>query len=173
MKLPIWEALKANYPSLEADKVFKKIGGKVEYNFDIGVFNNACATRVSKSLNASGGAHLIPYFKSLSPNGKMEAQVSSGKNRNWYIFRVKMLVKHLTGKYGAPEDFQPAKYKAELKDRKGIIVFEVSGWGDATGHADLWDGSNCLWKGYGGLANKILFWEAEKAPVKEKPAGVK
>lgn len=162
MKLPKWEILKAYYPALEANAVFKGVGGKVEYNYDIGVFSNACATRVSKALNGAGGAYVIPFFKAVSPNGKLEAQVSSGKNKNWYIFRVKMLVKHLTTRYGAPEEFSPPEYKTKLKDRKGIIVFQVAGWSDATGHADLWDGGKCLWKGYGGLANKILFWEASK-----------
>jgi hypothetical protein len=162
MNLPKWDVLKINYPALDAGAVFKNIGGKVELNYDIGVFSNACATRVSKALNGAGGVHLIPFFKAIGPNGKLEAQVSSGKNKNWYIFRVKMLVQHLTSKYGKPEEFKPSEYKTKLKDRKGIIVFEVTGWLDATGHADLWDGSKCLWKGYGGLANKILFWEASK-----------
>ena len=160
MKLPKWDGLKINYPALDAETVFKAIGGKVELNYDIGVFNNACATRVSKSLNSAGGAHLIPFFKDISPNGKVEAQVSSGKNRKWHIFRVKMLVKHLTLKYGKPEEIKPSEYKLKLKNRKGIIVFEVTGWNDATGHADLWDGSKNLWKGYGGLSNKVLFWGA-------------
>jgi len=160
MELPKLNVLKTHYPAIEAGPAFKSIGGKVELNYDIGVFSNACATRVSKSLNGAGGLHLIPYFKDLGPNGKLEPQVSSGKNKQWYIFRVKMLVKHLKSKYGKPEEYLPAEYKAKIKDRKGIIVFEVSGWSDATGHADLWDGKKCLWKGYAGVANKILFWEA-------------
>ncbi len=73
-----------------------------------------------------------------------------------------MLVKHLTSKYEMPEKFSPLEYKSKLKGRRGIIVFEVRGWLDATGHADLWDGSKCLSKSYGGMANKILFWEASK-----------
>ncbi len=162
MKLPKWDFLKMHYPAQEAGTVFKNIGGKVELNYDIRVFNNACATRVSKALNGVGGAHRIPFFKEISPNGKMEAQVSSGKNKNWYIFRVKILAKHLTSKYGNPEVFSPSEYKQKLKGRKGIIIFEVTGWSDATGHADLWDGSKCLWKSYGGLANKVLFWEASQ-----------
>jgi hypothetical protein len=159
-KMPKWEVLKSHYPIQEAGYVFKQIGGKVELNYDIGVFSNACATRVSKALNGTSGIHLIPYFKDISPNGKMESQVSSGKNKQWYIFRVRMLVKHLVNKYGKPEEIKPFEYKGKLKDRKGIIVFEVVGWSDATGHADLWNGSRCLWKGYGGAANKVLFWEA-------------
>ncbi len=162
MKLPKWNKLKTHYPALEASAVFKSIGGKVELNHDIGVFSNACATRVSKALNGAGGAHAIPFFKDIGPDGKLEAQVSSGKNNNWYIFRVRMLTKHLTSRYGKPEAFSPAGYKTHLKGRKGIIIFQVTGWSDATGHADLWNGTKCLWKGYGGLANKVLFWEASK-----------
>jgi len=41
-----------------------------------------------------------------------------------------------------------------------FIVFEVSGWTDATGHADLWDGKACIGSDYGNKASKILFWEA-------------
>lgn len=137
MKLPKWNVLKTLYPALDAGTVFKDIGGKVELNYDIGVFSNACATRVSKALNGAGSVHSIPFFKEIGPNGKLEAQVSSGKNRNWYIFRVKMLMKHLISKYGKPEKFSPSEYKTELKRRKGIIIFEVTGWSDATGHADL------------------------------------
>lgn len=159
-KLPKWSVLKSFYPALEAELVFKQIGGKVELNYDIGVFSNACATRVSRALNGSGGMHLIPYIKDIGPTGKMESQVSSGRTKQWHIFRVKILVKYLTRKYGKPEEMKPSEYKVKLKDRKGIIVFDVSGWADATGHADLWNGSRCLWKGYGGVANKVMFWEA-------------
>jgi len=159
-KLPKWDVLKGNYPALPAPVVFKQIGGKVELNFDIGVFENACAIRVSKALNQSGGLHKIPFFKDAGPNGRFEAQVSSGKNKNWYIFRVKMLIKYLTKNYGAPEVFTPAKYKKEINGRKGIIIYEVNGWSNATGHADLWNGLNCVYQGYGDVSHKIYFWTA-------------
>ena len=160
MELPKWKNLKINYPAYEASTVFKSIGGKVEFNFDIRVFNNACAIRVSRALNKSDGPHVVPYIKDISPNGKLEPQVSSGENKKWYIFRVKMLSKYLSKKYGEPEKLKPTKYKNKLKGRKGIIIFEVPGWGDATGHADLWNGSRCLWQGYGGQSTSVLFWEA-------------
>jgi hypothetical protein len=159
-KLPEWKNLKDAYPALPAGTVFKQIGGKVELNYDIGVFGNACATRVSKALNFSGAAHKIPFYKSIGPNGKYEAQVSSGKNKNWYIFRVKVMTKYLTEKYGEPEQLTPAEHEAELQGRKGIIIYEVSGWADATGHADLWDGSKCVYKGYGSVSHRVSFWQA-------------
>ncbi|WP_205472651.1 hypothetical protein [Agarivorans sp. Alg241-V36] len=80
-KLPSWDVLSSNYPSLPASTVFKQIGGKVELNYDMGIFGNACATRVSKALNGSGSLHKIPFYKAVGPNGKYEGQVSSGKNK--------------------------------------------------------------------------------------------
>jgi len=77
-----------------------------------------------------------------------------------------MLVKHLKRKYGKPDS--PSEYRKKLKDRKGIIIFEVHGWSDATDHADLWDGNKCLWKGYGNAANKVLFWQAESTVKKNE-----
>lgn len=160
MDLPKWSTLELHYPANDVDTVFRGIGGKVELNYDIGAFQNACATRVSKALNGAGGAHLIPFFKDIGPSGEIEPQVSSGQNKRYYIFRVKMLTKYLERKYFKPEGFTPSEYKTKLKNKKGIIIFQVEGWSDATGHADLWNGSMCLWKGYGGVSNKILFWEA-------------
>lgn len=125
MGLPTWNVLKTHYPAYDAGTIFQKIGGKVELNYDIRVFNNACAIRVSKALNGSGGTHVIPFFKDIGPSGKREPQTSSGKNK-------KMLVKHLKSRYGEPEVSTPSDYKTEFDGRKGVIVFEVTGWSDAT-----------------------------------------
>ncbi|GLQ71506.1 type VI secretion system amidase effector protein Tae4 [Vibrio penaeicida] len=160
MQLPNWETLNRNFPNLPAATVFTQIGGKVALNYEIGVFKNACATRISKALNGSGGRHKIPYYKAVGPNGRMEAQVSSGKNKNWHIFRVKILIKYLTEKYGSPSTYIPSEYKKEISGKKGIIIFEVNGWDDATGHADLWDGEDCVYASYDSSAHRILFWEA-------------
>jgi hypothetical protein len=70
------------------------------------------------------------------------------------------MTKYLTEKYGEPEQLTPAEHEAELQGRKGIIIYEVSGWADATGHADLWDGSKCVYKGYGSVSHKVSFWQA-------------
>lgn len=158
-KLPSSSVLKGNYPALSAPLAFKQKGGKVELNYDIGVFENACTTLDSKVLNESGGLHKIPFFKALGSNGKLEAQVSSGKNKNWYIFRVKILIKHLSESYGSPETFTPSEYTQKIKGQKGIIIYEVNGWSNATGHADLWNGSSCVYQGYGDVSHKVYFWE--------------
>jgi hypothetical protein len=160
-KLPTWVNLYGNYPLKKVDEVFKQIGGKAEQNFDSGFFENACTFRVSSSLNGANGMHKIPFFKDISNhNGKMEAQVSSGKDKNWYVIRVTMLVKYLTRTYRKPEVLKPGSYKQAIKDRKGIIVY-VQPLGNATGHADLWDGYGAIWSEFNG-ADKIYFWEAGK-----------
>ncbi|WP_223255392.1 T6SS effector amidase Tae4 family protein [Flavobacterium sp. LM4] len=35
----------------------------------------------------------------------------------------------------------------KLKKLKGIIMFKVSGWGNASGHFTLWDGKNLIYPG--------------------------
>ena len=170
MKLPKWDILKTNFPAKSAKEVFQAIGGKVLYNHQIGVFSNACSSRISVALNASGKEHELPFFRAEWPKGKVQAQVSSGADGKWYIFRVKMLIKYLTEKYDKPEEYLPEEYLQKIVGRKGIIVFEVKGWSDATGHADLWDGSACLWHGYDDVAHKVLFWEAEADKAEQTQA---
>lgn len=147
--LPAWQRLSTHYPAHEAGVVAGMIGGKVKLNYDSRVFTNFCAIRVSRALNLSG--HQIPYIKD---------QTSSGSDGRWYIFRVRTLIKHLEAQYGKPDIIQPAAHKTALKSRRGIIIFEVNVWTDASGHADLWDSQRCLWKGYADVASKILFWAA-------------
>ena len=48
-KLPSWRELEKNFPNKSVEEVFTEIGGKVKLNYDIGVFKNACATRISKA----------------------------------------------------------------------------------------------------------------------------
>lgn len=158
-KLPAWSELLKNFPNKVAKDVFTEIGGKVKLNYDIGVFKNACATRISRALNYSLGDHDIPYFKTKNSAGEAVVQVSSGGKKLWYIFRVKALIEYLSETYGLPRIINVATYKQSLKGKKGIIVFEVSGWTDASGHADLWDGSKAVGSDYGGKASKIVFWE--------------
>lgn len=72
---------------------------------------------------------------------------------------VKILTKYLTEKYGKPDSYSPSEHLLKLKGQRGIIVYEVNGWTDATGHADLWDGTKCVYKGYGSISHKVHFWE--------------
>ncbi len=65
-QLPSWDALKTHYPNVDAGIVFTDIGGKVGLNYDMGVFKNACATRVSKALNGVGALIQYHFLKLLA-----------------------------------------------------------------------------------------------------------
>jgi hypothetical protein len=128
------------------------IGGKVDYNINTitkaeGRFENACAIRISYILNSTGNK--IPLIA---------GQTISGKDGNWYIFRVKTLIQYLNKTFGAPDHIIENPTAAKLAKNKGIVVFEVNQWIDASGHATVWDGKNCSDKCYFLEAKRVHIW---------------
>jgi len=145
-KRPGFLKMRLAYPKGTADDVFKLIGGKVQANN----FANSCAIRVSRSLNYSGQS-----IKYIPPNLTV-----SGSDGRWYIYRVKELIKYLKENYGEPDVSVINKpYQERFKGEKGIIVFEIDAWDDASGHATLWDGATCSDKCYFPLSKKVMLWE--------------
>ena len=157
----VYKTLAANYPLKSTyptevsstNSIWHLIGGKVLQNAKGGIFNNSCAIRLSHALNKSG--ELIPYIK---------GQTSSGKNppKWWYIYRVTQMKAHLTQKYGKPMVYN-SKEKFEKCAPKGILVLDVPGWSDASGHATLWNGITTIddaQKEYFGKPNvKFNLWK--------------
>ena len=137
-----YSQLSANYPRKNqyktdvnaATNIWELVGGKVLINARSGIFENSCTIRLSHALNKSGD--LIPFI-----SGK----TSSGKNppKWWYIFRVKDMKGYLEGKYGQPTVYSNRK-QFEKCAPKGILVLDVPGWSDASGHATLWDGTTTI-----------------------------
>lgn len=129
-----------------------KIGGKVDYNINEvpvgqGRFENACAIRMSYVLNKTG--HKIPHI-----SGK----TVSGKEGKWYLFRVRDLLLYLKNVFGDPDHTLNKPTALDFSRYKGILVFEVDAWTDATGHATIWDGTNCSDKCYFPLSRKAYIW---------------
>ncbi|WP_260433579.1 type VI secretion system amidase effector protein Tae4 [Burkholderia sp. Bp8998] len=93
-----------------------------------------CAVRLSYILGQAGMP--IPYIL---------GQTVSGADKRWYFFRVKNLIDFLEQRWGKAEviRFPPPRGGNALTNRQGIILFEVSGWSNATGHATLFNGSTC------------------------------
>jgi RHS repeat-associated protein len=136
---PDFATLSANYPGSKVSRadLLNAIGGKVKWNFDNNPadYANTCAIRMSKALNDSG--HLIPFIK---------GQTGSGDNGNWYFYRVSDLVSYVNTTFGSADITNATS--AGLQNQNGIIFFEVSGWGDASGHVDIWNGTGCGTKCY-------------------------
>lgn len=119
-------------------KVAKVIGGNVAKNINNPDPNqrwsNTCAVRMSYILNQAGIS--IP---------RIPGQTVSGAQKRWYFFRVKDLITFVKQRWGKPDSIltYPPSGGGSLTAQKGLILFEVSGWADAAGHATLWNGSNC------------------------------
>jgi hypothetical protein len=118
-----WAASRQIYDVADpASKVAKMIGGYVEKNINNSnseqKWNNTCAVRMSYILNQSG--LIIPAFR---------GQTVSGADKRQYFFRVNDLIRFLTSKWGKPEivEFPPSD-GGSLAGKKGLILFEVSGW---------------------------------------------
>lgn len=133
-----WAASQRIYDTLNpSEKVATVIGGNVAMNINSRDpalrWVNTCAVRMSYILNYSGS--LIP---------RIVGETVSGADKRWYFYRVKSLIAYLEQQWGSAETVRyPAADGGTLAGRKGLILFEVSGWSDAQGHATLFDGRMC------------------------------
>ncbi|WP_027705045.1 type VI secretion system amidase effector protein Tae4 [Zymobacter palmae] len=133
-----WAAAIEIYDPLDsAERVATVVGGYVEkniHNTDPALrWVNTCAVRMSYILNKSGA--LVP---------KIAGQTVSGADGRQYFFRVSNLIAYLKQQWGQPEIVKyPQAGGGTLAGKKGVILFEVSGWSDAQGHATLFNGNTC------------------------------
>lgn len=163
VKRPKWEDMIKNYPddSISTKDLYAEIGGsfpKFKTDEDVGnsYLANSCAIRMSRGLNLSG-FHLPSSNAGFGTRGG----VMKGGDGYYYWLRVRELSKYLMEYLKKPE-FTASLKKAKLGETKeslskeqwetlekmkGIIMFEVSGWGDATGHFTLWDGKDLIYPG--------------------------
>jgi hypothetical protein len=128
--------------SVSVPEVGRIIGGKVNYNINEipagheGRWTNACAIRMSYVLNKTG-----------FPVRRGNYLTSSGADGMWYIPRVNDIMTHLRNVFGAPDIVAGHTGQSpapdDFKGMKGILVVTGDGWGDADGHATLWNGSMC------------------------------
>src|SRR5690554_5612260 len=132
--------------------VGSKIGGRVNHNINVltpeqGQFRNACAIRMSYVLNRVGPK--VPFI-----NGK----TVSGGQGNWYLFRVRDLINFLHNQLGEPDVMIEDPSASKFANHKGILVMEVRGWSDASGHATIWTGLECAGQCYFPQSHKAYLW---------------
>ncbi|MDR2092667.1 MAG: type VI secretion system amidase effector protein Tae4 [Azoarcus sp.] len=112
---------------------------------------NTCAVRMSYILNYCG---VLVYEM---PGTK----IVTGGDRRKYFFRVRDVIKFLKERWGEPDiivnnppthietrnpdgTVTPGAFGGKLAGKKGVILFEVpEAWGDAEGHATLFNGAEC------------------------------
>ncbi|MDB5248927.1 MAG: hypothetical protein JWQ40_3321 [Segetibacter sp.] len=139
--LPKFDKLDANYPTTsDYKRILREINPALEND---PAFQNTCAMRVSMALNACAG-HEIPRREGLL--------TVRGVDRKRYAVRVKELKNYLKLRYSLPfrtltATTQGVIDNVSIKGLKGIIAFDVTGWGDASGHFTLWNGEELLYSG--------------------------
>jgi len=141
-----WVELSKHYPAstILTKDLYDIIGGGLPENLrtNPNSWENSCAIRMSRGLNYSG----IKLPKAPSNGGNIV-----GKDKLNYWIRVKdlkeYLIRMLKDKFPLIEEVGKPDAVNKFKDKKGIIVFDVSGWSNATGHFTLWDGSNLFYVG--------------------------
>jgi hypothetical protein len=150
--LSMWTQFNAIYGSGSVVDVGKKIGGKVGQNIELGAkdpvhgFTNACAIRMSFSLNYAGTTVSRGIWQTVS-----------GADGKWYIYRVSDLLKFLKSTFGKPDKTIKNPKRSDFNGMKGILVFGVD-WNDASGHATLWDGVGCSDHCYFPIAQEASIW---------------
>jgi Type VI secretion system (T6SS), amidase effector protein 4/Putative peptidoglycan binding domain len=153
------------FPKGSADDVKRTIGGAV----DVDWITNTCVVRVSRAFNLAG--HPVPR------NAQDEILTVSGRDGMQYALRVREFRKYLTRRYGQPSlshRYDPPTggiAPASFAGRRGVICFEVTGWSDATGHFDLWDGDDTRHASYFNKASEVLLWEVGADPPPQALTG--
>jgi hypothetical protein len=129
----------SQYPvHMDAPSVYKLVGGNAYELFKTNPtgYANACALRLSRSFNYGG----VTITK-----GATGYKVKGGDDKN-YLLRVKDMISFVKANFGSPDVTAKPNGKdvsANFKGKNGILIFAVSGWGDASGHVTLWNGSDC------------------------------
>lgn len=160
---PSWADMETHYPTSMVKAPFlydQMIGGGFKGLYKNAAYRNTCAVRMSYALNRSG----LKLGTPPSPGGSI-----TGGDGYIYWIRVSDLKPYLVQRFkGADEELQlplipaslindldtlTARFKerhklantwldSKLAGRNGIVVFDVSGWSDASGHFTLWNGTS-------------------------------
>lgn len=136
LRLPSFNSLWTHYPHGDAASVKALIGG----NINLAWVTNTCVIRVCYALNRCG----------VTIQDGQGMHTAKGGDGYRYGYRVSEFKVYLENRFGPAEKFGGGQ--------KGIIMFNVSSWSDATGHFDLWDGTTCAHECYFDLSNSTYIW---------------
>lgn len=160
-----FQKLLSSYPHGDVDGVKVLIGRPNE-----AWISNTCAIRVSYAMNGAGFRidSSVQDDRALADaNAKINfiSDRSGVRNGHFYVYRVDELARYLLKKYGKPQIWAKGDKKSEdalrraVQGKKGVILFVVKSWTDATGHFDLWDGAKASHEDYFAAASDVFLWQ--------------
>lgn len=161
---PAWQDMIDNYPnentkSIDFYPMISQSYLRLATGEDSHSWENTCAARMSYALNRSG-----IRLAQASNGGSLKG--NDGFN---YWIRVKDLKAYLKQRLGKPDIehspikiTEPTREQAyqraddvrnnmlnQIQGKHGIVVFDVTGWSNASGHFTLWDGKDLVYVGPG------------------------
>lgn len=158
---PSWADMKKSYPGRDVttEELYDtRLGGKFAGLYKNPAYENTCAVRMSYALNRSGlklgsapsgggtvvgddGYHYWIRVSDLRPE-LMTRFKGADEELNLNVIPSSMIadVDGMRAMYHERVKQAQAFLDTKLAARNGIVVFEVAGWGDASGHFTLWDG---------------------------------
>ena len=125
------------YPTLRA--LHTSIGGQLAVNITargFGPNGNTCAVRLSRAMNYGN----MPIRANLAQ--RLGVATLTGADGHAYIYRVRELGAYLNAAIGVTPKRITKQFSNAFVDQRGLVLFEVEGWGSAGGHAALWDGKH-------------------------------
>lgn len=144
--LPRFALLWSHYPDdHDPEAIKRRIGGRVNLPW----ITNTCTIRMSYAFNHSGSP--IPRRHPL-------LNTVEGGDGHWYAFRVREFHAYLVHELAAPDVSGTAASKSDFDGLQGVMMFDVAGWSDATGHFDAWNGSATKYAEYWALAKAVHLW---------------
>lgn len=135
---------------------------------------NTCVIRVSYALNFSevpgfkidrafvGSTKKINFINHKAPAQKPNVRNAVLEDDVAYIYRVDEMAAYMLKKYGKPQIWAKKgtdNLRQAVYGKRGIILFVVRGWTDATGHFDLWDGRQAAHQEFFDKASDVFLWQ--------------
>ena len=132
----IWAAFPDHLRYRTLHDLYTMLGGTAARNINapgFGPNGNTCASRLSHAFNRGGA----PISEAIARRAGAETIGTANSER--IIFRVTHFRSYLRAAYGEPRADTASPFDDSFRQQRGIIAFNVTGWGDATGHIALFD----------------------------------
>jgi hypothetical protein len=149
----LWQA----YPHGSVAEVKAKIGRPGE-----DWIVNTCVIRVSYAMNQIPALKIdrtVTTFSNKTMNYLAHKPAATADLH--YLYRVEEFAGYMLRKFGKPQvsATRGMDMRAAVAGKKGVILFVVKGWTDATGHFDLWDGQKAAHQEFFDQAGDVFLWQ--------------
>jgi hypothetical protein len=146
--------LSSNYPNASQADLFNSLGGDWPGLIGNDDYRNTCCVRLSLAILGAGGSIPQTYREGMAGDGRP------------LIIKVVTMGKYLKATlgdsyWGMSKNPGTPVDAGTLPNTTGIIVYHAA-WSNATGHFDLWTGSNFVGAGnFGDIADgfDIALWK--------------